>query len=177
MSTEDPSEGKESSYLKLVNLLRLDQKDNIDGVLSAQALLSNTNANQSAAMNARQNEAAINAYWKSKCGDAYEQPSEDAMGSNFVNCSIVSDKAIEQLATIINDPDMPGTNPPTQPPTQPLPPGNKTPWWKIVLTTLLAVLLGAALILLAWRQFGGELGQYELIAEPFEPPEPIEYEQ
>ena len=159
----------------LYELIGLTKEKSADGVATAQALLSNVNASEQAAMNARQNQAAINAYWKSQCGDSYTEPEED-MGSNFVNCSIVSDKAISQLAQVIGDGgETDPVPPPTQPPTQP-PANDKPKWWRVVLSTLGAVLLGAILVWLSWKAFGNP-PRYEIIAEPFEPPELLDIQR
>ena len=98
----------------------------------------------------------------------------DEMGNNsFINNTIISDRAAQMIAAAIGDENKNPSQPPTQPPVTP-PPANKPAWWKVVLGTLASVLLGALLIFLAWQAFGKQ-PRYELIAEPFEPPELIEF--
>jgi len=114
-----------------------------------------------------------------ECGHEgiYEPPPEpgvdDEMGNNsFINNTIISDKAAQLIAAAIGDEN--NTQPTT--PTPPITPPQRVPgWWKTVLATLGAVLLGALLILLAWQLFGSQ-PRYELIAEPFQIPEKIEFQ-
>lgn len=160
---------EDSNFDKIAALFGLKQKSNADGVNSIHALGS-LSTHEQLTRHARQNEAVINAYWKSKCGDSYEAPEED-MSNNFVNCSIVSDAAISQLASVINDgggPSIPVEPPPTAKP--------KT-WWKVVIATLAAVIIGAAIVFLVAQYFlnAGDGQQYEIIAvdEPFESPQPF----
>ena len=154
----------------LTTLFGLKQEDNANGVFTAQATLSNQNAADSMAVNAKQNQAVTNAFWSSKCGDAYVPPEPDEMGANLINCSIIGDDSIQQITKLLDNSKVPEPQPPTVCPPR--------PWWRTLLGILLAVALGAALILLAWRTFGDQIQQqYELIAEPFQAPEPIEYDQ
>lgn len=160
---------RDSNFDKIADLFGLKQKSSADGINSIHALGSLSTREQ-LDRHAKQNEAVINAYWKSKCGDAYEAPEED-MGSNFVNCSIVSDAAINQLASIINDGDGPSL------PVEPPPSTKPKAWWKVVLATLAAVIIGAAIVFLVAQYFldAGGGSQYEIIAvdEPFEAPQPF----
>ena len=122
-----------------------------------------------------------------ECGhpDAYNPPDEPGQGegegvdnNSFFNNTIISDKAAEVLMKAIGGDDNSTptpTDPPVDPPIQPPPPVRPNPaWWKVVLGTLLAVLLGAILVWLSWKAFGQQ-PRYEIIAEPFEPPELLEF--
>lgn len=105
--------------------------------------------------------AVQDAHWKTKCPE-YEPPSDDDVGSNFINCSITSDKALEQLAGILSDKDV------TVPGDGDKPTNGK--WWKWLFGTLLGVMLGALIVFLAWNQFGDIGGaRYEIIAKPYKP--------
>ena len=124
-----------------------------------------------------------------ECGhpDAYNPPDEPGQGegegvdnNSFFNNTIISDKAAEVLVKAIGGDDNSTTptptDPPVDPPVQPLPPEKTNPaWWKVVLGTLAAVLLGAILVWLSWKAFG-EQPRYEIIAEPFEPPELLDFQ-
>ena len=116
---------------------------------------------------------------------AYNPPDEPGQGegegvdnNSFFNNTIISDKAAEVLMKAIGGDDNSTptpTDPPVDPPIQPPPPVRPNPaWWKVVLGTLLAVLLGAILVWLSWKAFGQQ-PRYEIIAEPFETPELLEF--
>ena len=116
-----------------------------------------------------------------ECGhpDVYNPPEEPGQGedgdgvdnNSFFNNTIISDKAAAAFADMLNDNDDVTT------PVQPLPPVRPNPaWWKVVLGTLAAVLLGAILVWLSWKAFGQQ-PRYEIIAEPFEPPELLEIQR
>ena len=123
-----------------------------------------------------------------ECGhpEAYNPPEEPGQGegdgvdnNSFFNNTIISDKAAEVLVKAIGGDDNSTptpTDPPVDPPVQPPPPARPQPaWWKVVLGTLAAVLLGAILVWLSWKAFGQQ-PRYEIIAEPFEPPELLEFQ-
>lgn len=157
----------ESSYAKLLGLFGIGRVSDADGIAAAQATLSNQTAVQSMQDQARRMGAVQDAFWASKCGDKYKPPG-DEMGSNFVNCSITSDAAVQQLANLVG-----GTSP-----APPAPPATKPKWWRVVLATLAAVLLGALVVFAVARYFlevGGTPAQYEIFAvdEPFTAPEPF----
>ena len=158
------------SVKSLAALMGLDRKTNADAVATAQALLANTNTAESMQAHTRRMGAVQDAFWKAKCPD-YEPPEEE-VGSNFVNCSIVSDQAINQLAALVGDG---GSTPP--PGTLP-PPATKPKWWRIVAATLAAVLIGGLLVFAVAQYFldaGDQPAIYEIIAtdEPFAAPEPF----
>lgn len=158
----------------LAALFGLKSQDDANGVFTAQAMLANQTTADELAANARRNGRVMDAYWKAKCPDY--KPEDDVAGNNFVNCSIVSDKAINQLAAFLSQDDCGN---PTDP--QPLPPpsGTRPKWWRVVLATLVAVVLGALIVFLVARYFldvGEDPAIYEIIAtdQPFEVPQPMD---
>ena len=156
---------------RLAVLFGLDRVDKAESVATAQALLSNTHTAEAMNRHNRRMSAVQDAFWKSRCPE-YEPP-EDDVGSNFVNCSIVSDQAINQLAALVGDcPDNPANPEPKPPPT------TRPNWWRVVFATLLAVALGALLVFVVAQYFldvGEAPAQYEIIGtnEPFSFPEPF----
>lgn len=144
---------------KLLELLGIKRQENLDSVNTAQIMLGNQHAYDGLKSQQRINTAAQNAFWRSKCGEAYEAP-EDDVGSNFINCSITSDAAVKQLAALVND----GTPAPDPPVVRP------APWWRWLFGTILAIGLGALLVWLTLNWFQNPAGdQYEIIAIPFDP--------
>lgn len=95
----------------------------------------------------------------------------DVAAHTLINCTFNGDKAVQQISKAVTDI---GGDTPVPPPVQM--PTDKPNWLKIVGATMLAVLLGATLIALAWMLFGGEEPSpliYEIIGqdEPFTVPE------
>ena len=167
----DPSANTVSELAKLFGLQR---RDNADGVLAAQAALSNKNASDASRDHARRMGAVQDAYWRCKYGDNYEPPGED-VSVNYINCSVTSDAAVAELSKIARDCPCP-----EETPTQPLPPANGTrpKWWRVVLATLAAVIIGGLLVFIVAQYFldaGDDPAIYEIIAtdEPFAAPEPF----
>lgn len=102
-----------------------------------------------------------------------------AVGNTFINTHINGDDALakfSQMLTAAKEEETPDPQPVEPPPppivVRPEPP--VTPGWLKTLLTLLAILLGALLMLLAWSLFKGDPPPaYELIAEPYLPPPPV----
>lgn len=93
---------------------------------------------------------------------------------NFLNSPVIGDDALAKLAKILKSdekPEEPDEPQPEQPATQPRVIVQPWPPWLRTLLTLLAVLLGAIIVLWAYSLFGAD--RYELIAEPFQPPSQI----
>jgi len=117
--------------------------------------------------NARRQNAQVDAYLKAKfeaCGqpDAYQPPEPgESEVPTLINCSINGDKAVTNiLKAISEDGDKIEPDKPTG--------GNK--WLKWLLGTLLAVTLGALLVMISWQLFG-DASRYEIIAiDPYNPP-------
>lgn len=114
----------------------------------------------------RRHESQVDAMLKAKyqaCGMDYEPPEEE-VGDTYINCPVISDRAIGAMARAAGG--TPGAE--MQPGQQP----QTTPWWSKLLKALMllaAVTLGALLVWWTLQQFGGGQDSYEIIAVPFDP--------
>jgi hypothetical protein len=178
---QEPSKGKASrEFLRDLFQASRVMKADKSGIFSLAALDNFIKQSNDQLHSAKWHREQVNAMLKSRYADCgkegiFTPPSESEDGdvsSSFIGNTIISDKAAAAMLAALDDSGN-TTNPDQPPPVNP-PAGVKPPWWKILLGTLLSVLIGSLIVFLAWKAFGGQ-PRYELIAEPFEIPEQIEF--
>lgn len=133
-------------------LLGQKQQSNADLINSVNAL-GGIGTKQRLDEHARRMGAVQDAYWANKCPD-YNPPSEDDIGTNYLNCTIQSDAAVKAITGALDDK-----------------PRKAKPWWRWLLgalLTMLAVALGALIVYYTAAYFQ-QTSDFDMIALPFDP--------